>query len=809
MSNRYVEGPLILRGGTQPQRKVFCPQHGVELLGWEDLKGCSVFFDVMEAEYVVWADDPSLSQDLQLPPKGERVEVTLDGTGTGQARFRFDQAEIIVEGRVVRRDDVLLKRIVELPSGAVAKALPLNGEEAICVDWQQGGISDDEHEKGFWEVHLRGGWRPFIWRVEAIRDVDVSEPANVTLLLWPGFDDPDWNSDIVVYVLRKMRNLVPPRVRCYGKGPRTQSLLGEHDGRDITCGMLRLSEKVEALEFRSPGGEPLGYMRPMRRTLHPGPGAKAIVSLDFGTRNTTVCSKMPNALPRVITMNEDAPLELLASVDPAEQQRIAEILNLLPFWPKLPPQHRIPSELLFFPESCNWTIPRRGYEPRLFDSMDVRRDFKWFDEGNLHRLIYLGFVLRMALANLRTQGVTSIALRATVPPLFERRDLCSYQEVIQALGLKLTSETGMQIEIDGYETEAAAGIWACGQGSGNLQCAIDMNEGGTCTIVRTVDSNHRFRQPFIVDWLRVGSNDVMDSLVGDSRLIQELLRQREVPNKGPGRAKEMARQIVVREALESNALPGWWRAFVAGNAQAQLFLERERALFDGILAYALRLASVAEQDMRRDGRVRKGEECRIDVFLLGSGWNLLRLASEGRNPQAYVQERLREFQVALPFVPDYKFGVYAPDASEFASGLGAALLPSVESVEKLENSLGLRAVFGIDIEFYEGFRLEAEEFLDDLRSRPAIKSCISRTSVWDQFIEPLLQLPGMTDYVRQLFGSTGEERRGLFENGLADRIDKYMAEDLSKGLAPRVSPLGLLEEIWVDQLALRRAPGAN
>jgi hypothetical protein len=824
MNLNYPGGPRKLTGGGQPIRKVTCPQHNSELKGWDDLMSRGVFFDEVESEYVIWADDPTDEggQDLQFPPNGERVDVKRGPDGKGEARFRFNKAEIIVSGRVVKRSEVLLKQVVELPQAAGLKALPINGEESVCVDWSEaGGITKDESQSGYWNVRLRGGWRPFAWQAETFRDPVLSEPDNVTLLLWPGFDDPKWKAETVVYgISNGGRN--SPRVRCYGAGPRKQRMLGEHFGLDIAHSMLRLKERVEALEFRSSGNEPLGFLQPKRRTLYPGPVSHAILALDFGTSNTAISWKAPTEPPKEVAMDQEAlPLELLAPSSPEQKEKIAKDLSLLPFWPKLSPARWcIPSELLVFKESGLWTIPHDSLDPAHLETQDIRRDFKWLDETNTLRPIYLRMVLQMALANLRTRGITDVDLRATYPLAFDPGHLGGYDAVLDDLVTRLSDETGMKVRIAGYVNESISGLQACAQQSGNLHCVIDFGGGTTDIAVRIVDPKKGFGEPLFVDSLRLAGSDVIESLLADQVLLDGILKHGKAAlsaSAPPEVRQKVARQIVLGELRSSTSgLPPWWRDLVQGHQReqsdaAQLFAMRNRAFFDGVLAYVLKLISVAEQEMHRNGALRDGEGARADVFLLGQGWGLLRL-QVGRgehDPQAYVRSRLEELRSALPFSPPKcQFDVYLPGyqvrhALKLATSFGAALLPgvSIKPAAELENKTGRQTVFGVDVSFTDGGKLESDDFLDSAKEKNVITGAQISNGAWDQFAGPLLKAPGIADHVRQLFGPTEADRRKFVESRVNYEIQTHVAPQLTKNVPPRTSPLLLLlEHVWAEQL---------
>jgi hypothetical protein len=824
MNYPYKQGRHILQGGNPPQRKVYCPRHEKqEIAGWDDLKELGVFFDESDSEYIIWADDPTDpgARELQIPPNGERTSVQRDSqTLQGYARFRFNNAEIEVRGRVLKRSEVLLRQVVERPPNSTTDILPINGEEAVCIDWDNGGVARDPSRRDYWSIRLRGGWRPFVWQADSIKDADLSSQNNVTLLLWPGFEDPTWTAETVVYGLARLSpaRSRPPKVRCYGKGPRRDRILAVHQGEDIRS-MLHLPKRVEAIELRSPDDEPMGYILPKRRTIQPAQVRDAEVALDFGTSNTVVAWKPSHGRANAVAMDQNAtPLELMAPADAQERDRMAKTLNLLPFWPKqVAERWCIPSELLYFPESDQWTIPHDAIEPALLESKDIRRDFKWRDEENIHRRTYLSLILRMALANLRAQGIRSARLRATYPLAFERGHLTGYAKVLQELVGKLNTETGLELSLSGYANESISGLEACGQKAGNLQCVIDFGGGTTDIAVRILDlSSKGFVDPLFVDSIRLAGNDVLDSLLADPDLLDGLLRHGKVglSNAKPEVRLKVARQIVLRELrLAGRALPDWWRYLIdQQSGPAQRFGVRNRAFFDGVLAYVLKLMSVAQQKMRRDGVLAEDEEANIAVFLLGQGWGLLRLQVEkgDYDPRVYVQRRLEELRSRLPFASSIKgrFQIIVPDyqvsaSPKLATSVGAVdLRPDhVRPAETLEDkTAGRDTVFGLNVEFYDRkSRLSADDPLSV--DRPEIPSAVSKHDAWDQFVAPLLNAPGISNHVRQLFGPNDADRQTYVENRLTDLIDKEMGVPLGKGEMLRTSPLLLLiERVWTEQL---------
>jgi hypothetical protein len=584
--------------------------------------------------------------------------------------------------------------------------------------------------------------------------------------------------------------------------------------------MLHLTDRVEALEIRSPGDDPWGYLLPRRRTLQPGQVVETTVALDFGTSNTAIAWTPDEGKAEAVAMDQDAPpLELMAPSDPAEHQRMAQTLSLLPFWPKQKVERwYVPSELLYFKESDQWTIPHDAVEPVQFKSMEIRSDFKWKDQENFHRSIYLSFVLRMALANLRARGIKKVSLRATYPLAFESNQLTTYAKVLQQVTDNLAKETGMDVSLKGYINESISGMEACGQKTGNLQCVIDFGGGTTDIAVRIRDRVKGFTDPLFVDSIHLAGNDVLDSLLADSEILESLLQHGKTNISGeedPKIRHKVARQTVLRELRNSGAgaPPPWWGYLVDhSSGPAQRFAVRNRAYFDGVLAYVLQLLAVAQEEMRKQGALGENEGAEIAVFLLGQGWGLLRLqVGKGDfEPRSYVERRLEELRTKLHAPANSKLQVIAPgyevrNNPKLATSFGAAKLrdDQVRSAQDLQGKTGRDTIFGIDVEFYDGCCLNARNLLRSFtdEGRSAILNPVKKHDAWDRFVGPLLGAPGISDHVRLLFGPTDAERRTFVENRLTGLIEEHMGKQLAKTEILQTSPLLLLiEEVWAEQL---------
>lgn len=825
---RFPLGRLVLEGGSSPQRKLVCPVHHLELPGWDDLLNRSVFFDEVNASYVIWEDDPNDvgTSRLTFPPDARRLEVRRGaGKEPGSVRFLFNKAEVEVRGRAVHRSKVLLPKLVELPRGSLARLLPVDGEEEVCVDWPKGGVVEDPEHPGTWRAHLRGWQRPWEWSVSRFREEGLSDPGATALLLWPGFEDPSWKAETVVFALRNEKSTAPPAptLRCYVAGPRDKRVTANLRGPDIELagtsirGMVFHSHsRFEALELRSPGGQAWGYLLPSRRPLRPSKVASGTLALDFGTSNTVAAwLAAGESNPEPLAADANAPpLELLAPPSAPEKEEFAAALSLLPFWPsRVPGRWSIPSELYRLHQAGRWTLPHDMLAPGHLDL--VYSDFKWRDDNNKLRPAFLSMVLQMVLADLRARSVQALDLRATYPLAFEPARLREYVALLQEVVADLRRQTGMTLNLVGYADESISGLQACGERTGNLHCVIDLGGGTTDIAVQIVDIKaglrDRTRRPLFVDSLQYAGNQVLASLLADDTLIDALVRYGHdrfgSVNGDPGR---VARQVMLRDLRSSPAsAPGFWNHIATRQATAaQRFSARNLSLFDAILAYAIRLIDEAEAEMHRIGALKAGKRAEVAVFVVGQGWGLLRLQTEKgeHDPRSYVDRRLRELGNALPGRKDeFRCEVIQPDfraqgSAKLATSFGAAQLGAsqVRKIDELGRTTGKDTLLGMNVRFYDQQELKAES---RLREQRLINSTVEQLDAWESFAKPLLRAPGVTEHVRTRFGPNESEQRRLIENRLKDLIAKHMKEALDRGEELRSTPLQLLiEHVWAERL---------
>lgn len=813
MNYRYRER-FVLRGGSAAQREVLCPNCGEPLPGWKDLMERSVFFDEQSNQYVIWEDDPEDDKALRLPPNAVRLVVERGvADRPGRARFLIHRAEIEVEGRVMRRQEVLLRQLLEMPGDADFELLPVSAECAhfIASDGEL-GLRRDPNNSSSWQVRLRG-WEPFDWRVEPTVDEDLNAPDNVTLLLWPGFEDPAWTAETVVYFVSFVQG-DPPQLRCYWRDQRGALHSKVVTGTDIEHSVIHTQGRIEYIEWQSPAGRPLGLFSPRRKALEPGQWNEAIVALDFGTSHTTLAwSPMDRPNPQKIGLDhETTPLELLSPAELADKESVAEKISLLPFWPK----HRdvrwlVPSELVFFSDSDYWTVPHESIAPSHF--RHVRRDFKWHDQKGIFRTRYLNMVLRMALANLRSMGIRSIELRATYPLAFEPHHLQSYHNLLEKILSQLQGETGIDIRPTGYANESISGLEACVRKRGNLHCVVDFGGGTTDLAVRILNQTEGFTKPLYVDSVRLAGRDILDSFLADPELKTAVLADAGMGSISDSRqADDVARQILLRGLRASGTqVPEFWN-LVAGKRSeaAELFSARNRALFDGVLAYIVQLLHYACEQLKSRGITPK-----IDVFLLGQGWGLLRLQSGKSisNPSDYVDKRLKDLWRILPGFgerPDLQAILPTEEVDyepKLATSYGAVRVGEhqLKRFSEIEDATGRDTAFGLNVTFFDGKQLAQDELL--AASRAPIKTDVESHDAWDRFVAPILNHSSTLEYVGGLFGETPEARKRWVENTMNGIISHHLGSQLAKGTSLKNSGIGLLlEKLWAQRLKRLQPP---
>jgi hypothetical protein len=317
-----------------------------------------------------------------------------------------------------------------------------------------------------------------------------------------------------------------------------------------------------------------------------------------------------------------------------------------------------------------------------------------------------------------------------------------------------------------------------------------------------------FTKPIIIDDVRLSAKHIVDSLLADPILGEAITAYGKLKFWNTWLHKSISRQILL--SLFSG-IPLWWSGLVGDHHDAAtLFAMRNRAIFDGLLAYVLKLITAAEQQLERSDAIAAGNGSQIDVFLIGQGWDLLHLqVSQGEyEPRLYVQRRLKELQATLPFVePHCTFEIHVPPDPKPVTSFGVAMLPAVRSASELNGNTGIRTILGLDITFHDGSALGANEFLGARQNHPLIAGAVTKNGAWDQFVGPLLRAPGITDHVRQLFGKSDMERQKYVESRISYLVSIHIREALAKGLMPRISPLNLLlEHVWVEELPRLRHP---
>lgn len=835
----YPDGRLVLQGGAKPSRKLLCPEHNAEISGWQDLLSRSVFFDEVSASYVIWEDDPNDvgTSRLQFPPDARRLDVKRGvGKEPGSVRFLFNKAEVEVRGRVVHRSKVLLPKLVELPRGSEAHLLPLDGDYAECVDWGKGGVVEDRERPGTWKAHLRGWQRPWEWSVSRFCEEGLSDAGAAALLLWPGFEDPAWQAETVVFALRSEKTPPPPApwLRCYLAETREKSADGADEkkqrvlpvdlknpdtelaGTGIRGTVFHSRNRIEALELRSPGGLPWGFVKPQRRPLKPSKVVTGTLALDFGTSNT-VAAWLPTGEREPSALATDAhasPLELLAPPSQPEKEQFAGALSLLPFWPARPPgRWLIPSELFQIHKAQRWTLPNDTLAPGSFEL--IYRDFKWQDDASKLRPAFLGLVLPMVLADLRARSVHTVRLRATYPLAFEPARLREYATLLQGLVSDLAKQTGMTLSLAGYADESISGLEACGRRSGNVHCVIDVGGGTTDIAVRVASAKAKGEAAkpgaSFADSLRLAGNDVLESLLADDTLVDALQRYgHDRFGQVGGDPKGASWQVMLRDLRSSpTTAPAFWNHLATRQvASAQRFSARNRAFFDALLAYAVRLIDATEAEMRGTGALPAGERADVTIFLIGQGWGLLRLQVEDGDaePNTYVSRRLSELAAVLPGrKEEFRASVMSPGflvngSPKLATSFGAAQLREglLRKPTELAGASGKRTILGLNVEFYDQQTLSASGRLHD---QQLIQGTVRRHDGWEAFVQPLLSSPQVTEHVRNLFGPSEAERKHFVDTRLNDLIAKHMEDQLNAQEKLQKTPLQLLiEQVWAERL---------
>jgi hypothetical protein len=369
----------------------------------------------------------------------------------------------------------------------------------------------------------------------------------------------------------------------------------------------------------------------------------------------------------------------------------------------------------------------------------------------------------------------------------------------------------MNVELEGYASESIAGLQACQGVAGTIHCVIDFGGGTTDIAIQATGQNARTTlEPLFVDSLKLAGNDVLGSLLADQDLRKAILG-----DSAPEAEEEefaLARQIVLRDLRTSlpNQLPNFWNNLLGEfPGAAERFASRNRALFDGVLAYTVILLSEAEKHWRKD-QPESSAPPEVSVFLLGQGWGLLYLqgGKGSHKPEVYVKRRLEELRRQLPG----HLGTYNPanvfkpgravKSPKLATAYGAIKLSSrnIQIAHEAMESVGRDTVFGLNVEFADGNKLTADSRLE-VRGRPMIHEVVKSHDAWEAFIGPLLAEQETSEHVRSLFGSDDRRRIHYVKTVLNSKLQSRLGAQLREAGPLRASALGiLLEEIWARQL---------
>lgn len=229
--------------------------------------------------------------------------------------------------------------------------------------------------------------------------------------------------------------------------------------------LWRLNGYPEALECfwdNDPAG--LLLLKPARKIE--GSYKTWTVGVDFGTSNTSIFyreseeeSPMPLPINNHWIQITQAQLDelkyyLFTQFLPLTSQS-GEIEGIFPSLFLLFKQREVAPEpfidgIILFDEPTKW--------PDLISDSNVQQNLKWTDDRNKRRLIsaFLKQILLMIGAEAKKNQVSALKLRWSYPSAFSKKMVNEFQAAWEQLKEKASSEIGLDITIESYETESVA-----------------------------------------------------------------------------------------------------------------------------------------------------------------------------------------------------------------------------------------------------------------------------------------------------------------------------------------------------------------
>jgi len=606
--------------------------------------------------------------------------------GDGFVEHPFNLVRIRLEGELIRLDQVLLDPVVVVwPSKGVGadglerKTSPEPADVPVLASYAflvKSCERDAQNQR--WVISLNGYSGEIERKFAPAPRSGFWESS--TILVWPPREADTWGIDYVVASAPRSESL---RFKIVSE--RSGSKVYDVSEPRMLLGLYRTEGSkvryVELGEVTTGTYRAMGLMKVSRAPIPVSSGARADVVVDFGTSNSAVLWKLTDRPSRFLQsgIEEIALQEHVCRVtysprERGELERAAAVLlswypetRSQPFVPALlaePDREHVGGKACIPPRKEGIAILRQSGGDLAASRVQV--GLKWSDwthprtKQSVEKLVEA--LLIPALWELCSRGVDQWSLRATYPLAFETESLnkrVMYDDIIKNL-IRTLCDSGLTVpapEVVSLFSESEAGAASLQKPNSTFEVTLDLG-GGTldvAVLVGPAGSELCGLPPGTVvaaDSLVYGGRDFLRAIV--TAYGRYLLPEPTKEMKSGGQAALELEQLECDlhegqiEGLLDKLNNADSKAAQDGKAPNQDRKWRWEGLVAGVSLYVRRLLEgvISTHVFRADG-AKAPSGITIGFYLLGQGWELLRLGDPAHDVREIMERRLKKICAAV------------------------------------------------------------------------------------------------------------------------------------------------------------------
>jgi hypothetical protein len=684
---RWIDQPLggprtsITIRVTAAGCEVRCPKHPAESINCMNGVGNAVGYDELGCyrageKLYIWNEESAFPKNRTGPSQ----------VGDGFVEHPFNLVRIRLEGELIRLDQVLLDQgLVAWPSKGVGadglekKTAPEPADVPVLARYAflvKSCERDARNQR--WVISLYG------YSAEIERKFPSTPSSalweNSAILVWPPQEADTWGIDYVVASAPRSESL---RFKIVSE--RSGSRVYDVSEPRMLLGLYRTEGSkvryIELGEVTTGTYRAMGLMKVTRGRIHAGVGARADVVIDFGTSNSAVLWKLTDRSSQFlqsgieeIALPEHACRVTYSPFERGQLERAAAVLlswypeaRSQPFVPALlaePDREHVDGKACIPPRKEGIAILRQSGGD--LDGSRVRVGLKWKDwadprtKQSVERLFEA--LLIPALWEMCRRGVTQWSLRATYPLAFETESLnkrAMYSDIVNSLvkSLCVSGLTTSAPESVSLFSESEAGAASLQKPNSTFEVTLDLG-GGTLDVAVLVGpaGSELCGLPsgtvVAADSLVYGGRDFLRAIVTayGQYLLPEPMKEMKSGDQAALELEQLECDLHERgiEGLLDKLNSADSRASRDGKSPNQDRKWRWEALIAGVSLYVKRLLEgvISARVHRVDGG-KEPPGITVGFYLLGQGWELLRLREPASNVREIMERRLKRICAAV------------------------------------------------------------------------------------------------------------------------------------------------------------------